>query len=198
MSLKRHNQEQEEAGAGGLRGLARRLAERASSDPRVQDVTRSVRQRAEETRANLKDRADERLEQLMSARDPKGNVQDVLDGRRQQRDVRAGQIRARKTLLAQAQTPHEKRVLQRIVDTTPWAGGQAAAQRYTGLLDALAPGGEAEEEMAVHRAIWSLAERHVLSVSPHGEVRAMPGLLSPSALSAGKRQNERDHDHENH
>ena len=66
-----------------------------------------------------------------------------------------------------------------------WAGGSGQPPRYTALLDALAPGGQAEQEMSVHRAIWALAEREVISVSPHGVVSAVQrgGALVRKPLS---------------
>lgn len=174
----------------GLSGLASRLR----ADPRVQELSSAVRHRAEEVRASVKDRADQHLEHLMESRGAGEDVQGVLAQRRQERDLKAGQLRARAELLALADTPQEKRVLLQVADATPWAGGKGAGHRYTQLLDSLAPSGSPEDEMAVHRALWSLAERQVLSISPHGEVRACPPTLEARVLTRSAVQNDKHND----
>ena len=161
-----------------LGGLARRLAARALGDPRVQEATAGLKHRAGTVRLGLRDRADERLEALLEARAASGSAlsteaEEALRERRQRRQERQAQQLARERLLAVATTTEERRVLMRVLDATPWAGGEGTPIRYTALLDALAPGGEPQQEMAVHRAIWALAEREILSVSPHGHVTAV-------------------------
>lgn len=174
--------------ASGLGGLARRLAKQALDDPRLKETGSQLRHRAEELQAQVRDRADQRLEEAIARRGGgSAEANELLTQRRQERDLKAGKLRARSQLLALADTPHEKRVLLRVIEGTPWAGGEGRTPRYTELLDTLAPSGEAGAEMAVHRALWSLAERRVLSVSPFGEITAQP-------LSRAARVLE-DHDH---
>ncbi|WP_380052099.1 hypothetical protein [Deinococcus petrolearius] len=169
---------------GGLRGAARRLTERARQDPRVQQAAEGLRGRREELRASGRERADTRLEALIEARrERRGEttppeVADLLDARRREREARARQLRERAAFLAQATTPEEGRVLRRVASGTPRLGGEDPEPRYTELLDTLAPGGDPAREMAVHRAVWALAERRVLAVSPHGAVRAGPQTLN--------------------
>lgn len=186
MRLARHlTPEEERAGettqeAGGLRAAARRAASAVWQDPRVQDARAGLQGRAEELRASARERVDSRLEHLLEERygrqgaEPPEAVSTLLGTRRAEREARAARLRARQTLLALAETPEQRRVLGRVVAITPWAGGEAGELRYTGLLDALAPSGSAEAEMGIHRAIWTLAERGVLAVSPHGRVTACP------------------------
>lgn len=174
--------------ASGLGGLARRLAKQALDDPRLKETGSQLKHRAEELQAQVRDRADQRLEEAIARRGGgSAETNELLTQRRQERDLKAGKLRARSQLLALADTPHEKRVLLRVIEGTPWAGGEGRTPRYTELLDTLAPSGEAGAEMAVHRALWSLAERRVLSVSPFGEITAQP-------LSRAARVLE-DHDH---
>lgn len=168
----------------GLGGLARRLASRALRDPRVQEAADGLRRSAENLRSGVLDKADERLESLIQSKhgpayapstaDLPSDVSAALAQRRREREERSSKLKAREAILAVATTTEERRVLLRVLEGTPWAGGERDSPRYTALLDALAPNGDAEQEMAVHRAIWSLAEREVLSVSPHGVVQATP------------------------
>lgn len=168
---------------GQLGGLARRLATRALHDPRLQEAAAGLRRGAENLRAGVLDRADERLEQLIESRGGRASeVDEALAQRRREREDRSAKHQAHAAVLAVATTTEERRVLLKVLAGTPWAGGEGALPRYTALLDALAPSGVAEQEMAVHRAIWSLAEREVLSVSPHGVVSAVP-LHSHPALA---------------
>jgi len=187
--LRRRPEEQEEAektGPGGLREAARRAATSVWKDPRLQDARAGLRDRAGELRGAARARVDERLEHLLEERygrqgaAPPEAVSALLAARRQEREARAARLRARQTLLALAGTPEQRRVLARVAEMTPWAGGEAGELRYTTLLDTLAPSGGAEAEMSVHRALWTLAERRVLAVSPHGVVTACP-LPEPSA-----------------
>lgn len=162
---------------GGLRSAARRVAEAVRRDPRVQDAAAGLRERAQTWRETARSRADTHLEQLVERRyegRPPEALSALLGQRRHEREARAARLRARQALLALAETPEQRRVLTRVAGATPWAGGEAAELRYTLLLDELAAPGSAEAEMAVHRAIWSLAERRVLAVSPHGVVTACP------------------------
>lgn len=186
---RRRPEEKEEAGKtgpGGLREAARRAASAVWQDPRVQDAREGLRERAGELRGAARARVDERLEHLLSERygrqgeAPPEAVSALLAARRQEREARAARLRARQTLLALAETPEQRRVLTRVVGVTPWAGGEAGELRYTTLLDTLAPSGGAEAEMGIHRALWTLAERRVLAVSPHGRITACP-LLEPRA-----------------
>ena len=163
-----------------LGGMARRVASQALSDPRVQETRSQLKHRAEEARAGWRDRADRRLEDMLSAKGS-AETEAILAQRREERDLKAGILRARSGLLAEAVTPEERRVLLRVIEATPWAGGQGQTPRYTRLLDELAPSGDPAAEMAVHRALWALAERRVLAVSPHGEVTACP-LVPTRAL----------------
>lgn len=175
----------EGAAAGGLGGTARRaagtVADTVRRDPRVQDAADTVRGRVRDLRTAAQDRADAHLERLLAESHarrgtaPSAEVAESLARRREERDARARAAQARAALLAQAHTPEQRRVLTRVADHTPDLGGTLPdALRYTALLDALVPGGGAAEEMAVHRALWTLAERRVLAVSRHGEVTACP------------------------
>lgn len=169
---------------GQLSGLARRLANRALRDPRLQEAAAGLRRGAEHLRSEVLDRADERLEHLIQSRggSAPSDVNEALAQRRREREERSAKQQAQAAVLAVATTTEERRVLLRVLASTPWAGGEGELPRYTALLDALAPSGAAEQEMAVHRAIWSLAEREVLRVSPHGVVSAVP-IPSHAALA---------------
>ncbi|GGS04628.1 hypothetical protein [Deinococcus sedimenti] len=163
--------------------VARRTAQ-ALREP-VQDATSGLRSRARDLRDRAAQRADERLERLITER-PGGPPRDpevlaLLAQRREAREARLRQEEAKRTLLSRAQTPAQRQVLRAVLDVTPWAGGTTGQVRYTALLDRLAPGGDPASEMSVHRAIWSLAEAEVLAVSPHGEVTAVP-IRAPLAL----------------
>ncbi|GGL09302.1 hypothetical protein [Deinococcus radiotolerans] len=144
----------------------------------VEEAGAGLRARARDLRDRASQRADDRLERLITERrggapsDPE--VLALLTRRREAREARLSQEEARRTLLARAQTPTQRQVLRAVLDVTPWAGGSAGTLRYTQMLDRLAPGGDAATEMSVHRAIWTLAEAGVLAVSPHGEVSAVP------------------------
>ncbi|WP_291426708.1 hypothetical protein [Deinococcus sp.] len=171
----------------GLGSLARRLAARALSDPRVQEVASGLKVSAETLRSGAQARADERLEMLIEARQarPGGPVNPELNTalaqRRREREERSARLLAREKVLAVATTTEERRVLLRALDAAAWAGGERRAPRYTELLDTLAQG-KAASEMAVHRAIWSLAERHVISVSPNGIIEVTPLGEPPAQL----------------
>lgn len=175
---------------GRVRALATQLAGRALTDPRVQDVTGSLRGRGEELRGQVRDRAEQRLEELIEQRRQERGLSPEVDAalaaRRHEREQRAAQQQIRAQALQHAATPEERRVLTRVADACPLSGGQPPAPRYTALLDALAPGGDAGREMAVHRAIWSLAERRVLAVSAHGEVDFGPLVTGWPVEGAGK------------
>ncbi|THF85060.1 hypothetical protein E7T09_18655 [Deinococcus sp. KSM4-11] len=172
-------------GAAGLGDAARRLGTRALGSARVQGLGAQV----QELRAQAAARADQRLETLIAeararrGETPPDEVALLLARRRQERDEQLERVRARTALLAQGETPEQRAVLTRVAAVTPWAGGETGALRYTQLLDDLAPKGGAVAEMAVHRALWTLAERRVLAVSPHGVVTAIPTLTAvPDAL----------------
>ena len=159
------------AAPGGLGGTARRaagtVADTVRRDPRVQDAADTVRGRVRDLRTAAQDRADAHLERLLAQSHarrgtaPSAEVAESLARRREERDARARAAQARAALLAQAHTPD-------------LGGTLPDALRYTALLDTLVPGGGAAEEMAVHRALWTLAERRVLAVSRHGEITACP------------------------
>ncbi|WP_295816306.1 hypothetical protein [uncultured Deinococcus sp.] len=173
------------ARVAGLGDAARRLGSRALDSARVQELGTQV----QELRASAAARADQRLEALISdararrGQTPPDEVAALLARRRHEREEQQQRVRARAELLAHAGTPDERRVLTRVAAATPWAGGEATTLRYTQLLDDLAPQGGAVAEMAVHRALWGLAERRVLAVSPHGVVTAVPTLTAqPDAL----------------
>ncbi|MBB6016203.1 hypothetical protein ACFP9V_14080 [Deinococcus radiopugnans] len=167
--------------SGGFRETARRAAQSALNDPRVQSAAGLVRDRAEAVRIRVGDTADRNLERLIGeARARRGEatpdeVAAVLETRRRERDARIRRALARQELLNRAETPEQRQILTLVAGVTAWAGGspEAGPLRYTALLDRLAPGGSAEAEMAVHRALWTLAERRVLAVSPHGVVTAV-------------------------
>ncbi len=169
---------------GGFREAARRAAQSALNDPRVQSAAGLVRDRAEAVRIRVGDTADRNLERLIDeSRSRRGEatpeeVAAVLEQRRLERDARIRRALARQELLNRAETPEQRQILTLVAGVTAWAGGasEAGPLRYTALLDRLAPGGSAEAEMAVHRALWTLAERRVLSVSPHGVVSAVQQL----------------------
>lgn len=169
-----------------LGGLARRLATQAMNDPRVKDTREQLKHRADELQAGWRERADERLEGMLVGKGSSAEAEAVLAKRREERDLKAGLLRARSGLLAEATSPQERRVLVRVIEGTVWAGGKGTPPRYTQLLDELAPDGSAEAEMAVHRALWSLAERHVLAVSPHGVVTARPLIPEAQRLPRGE------------
>lgn len=162
----------------GVRASARRAAEAALRTPGFQDTAASLRQRAQELGTAARTRADQHLEGLIeSAHTRRGEstpaeVAALLAQRRHEREVRAARLRARQALLALAETPEQRRVLTLVAGATPWAGGHEPEMRYTTLLDRLVPSRSADAEMGIHRALWTLAERHVLAVSPHGTVAA--------------------------
>ncbi|CAM3625487.1 hypothetical protein [Deinococcus frigens] len=166
---------------GGLRDAARRAAASALNDPRVQGAAGLLRDRAEAVRSRVGEGADRNLERLIGdararrGEDTSGEVAALLEQRRRERDARIRRVQARQELLDRAETPEQRRVLTLVAGATVWAGGAAelGPLRYTTLLDRLAPSGSAEAEMAVHRALWTLAERRVLSVSPHGTLTAV-------------------------
>lgn len=168
-------------GGGGLRETARRAARSALNDPRVQSAAGAVRDRAEAVRLRVGDTADRNLERLIGdararrGEDTPDEVAAVLEQRRRERDARIRRALARQELLGRAENPTQRQILTLAAGVTAWAGGspEAGPLRYTALLDQLAPGGSAEAEMAVHRALWTLAERRVLAVSPHGVVTAV-------------------------
>ncbi|GBF08026.1 hypothetical protein DAERI_210022 [Deinococcus aerius] len=164
----------------GVRAAARRAAETVLQAPQVQDRAASLKERAQELRAAARSRADQHLEGLIeSAAARRGEstpseVAALLARRRREREEQAARLRARQALLALAEGPEQRRVLTLVAQSTPWAGGTEPEVRYTALLDRLAPSGSAEAEMGIHRALWTLAERRVLAVSPHGVVTACP------------------------
>ena len=179
--------ETREKGGLSLGRLARRLAERAAHDPRLKEAAANLRVSAEALRSGAHTRADERLEALIQARQPgealDPELSDALTQRRREREERQARLLAREKVLAVATTTQERRVLTQALAGAAWAGGERPAPRYTELLDRLAQG-DASEEMAVHRAIWALAERHIISVSPHGVVTVVPlgGPVPESAV----------------
>lgn len=166
---------------------ARQAADALRRDPRVQDTAARLKSRVQEVGGAARSQADLHLERLIERAHtrPGDTVPDdvaaVLDRRRREREVRAAAARARAALLACGENAEQRRVLALVAQATPWAGGEAQELRYTGLLDRLAPSGDAGAEMAVHRALWTLAERRVLSVSPHGVVTACPLEAPPRA-----------------
>lgn len=171
---------------GGLGEAARRAAQRVALDPRVRGAAAQL----QELRAGASARADQRLETLIGeararrGQTPPDEVAALLDRRRQERDAKLERGRARQALLAHGQNDEQRRILALVAAATPWAGGAAASVRYTALLDELAPGGSPAAEMAIHRALWTLAEQRVLAVSPHGVITAVQTLppAPPAAL----------------
>ncbi|SEJ14095.1 hypothetical protein SAMN04488058_104114 [Deinococcus reticulitermitis] len=195
MSDQRGDPKKEATGTGlgrQVRGLAKRALQpgqqRGAPAEWAGDLAAEWRSRAEALRSGAREQADARLEALIEQRRTERGrpaapeVDAALEARRRERVQRAERLRRREALLAQARTPDERRVLTRVAAATPWAGGEGEAPRYTTLLDGLAPGGDAAREMAIHRALWSLAERRVLAVSPHGEVTACQDPLDARTL----------------
>jgi hypothetical protein len=166
--------------AAHLGDAARQAADTLRRDPRVQDTASRLKSRAQDLGGAARSQADLHLERLIErahthSGDPvPDDVAALLESRRREREARVAGARARAALLALAENTEQRRLLTLVAQATPWAGGQTQALRYTGLLDRLAPSGDAGAEMAVHRALWTLAERRVLSVSPHGVVTACP------------------------
>lgn len=165
---------------GTVRAVARRAAETVRQDPRIQEAAAGLRRQVQELGSAARLQADRHLERLIEAAHTRqgepipADVAALLARRREAREARARQLRARAALIALAEGPEQRRVLTLVAQVTPWAGGDRDELRYTQLLDRLAPSGEAEAEMRVHRALWALAERRVLAVSPHGRVTACP------------------------
>ena len=169
--------------SGRLGTLARRAADTVRHDPRVHEGVAGVREgwreRVTSLRTAAQDRADAHLERLVTesaarrGEGASGEVAALLEARRTEREARQAVRLAREALLAHARSVPERRVLTLLADHTPWAGGERSGPlKYTTLLDTLAPGGRAEDEMKIHRALWTLAEERVLAVSPHGEITA--------------------------
>ncbi|MBZ9714178.1 hypothetical protein [Deinococcus multiflagellatus] len=179
----REDAQSPEATQSPLRAAGQAAAARVT--PTLQDAAGRLRAGAQGLRDQVQARADDRLERLITERHPGGpsdpEARAVLARRREAREARAAQAQARAGLLAQAQTPEQRQVLGLVAAVTPWAGGEPGEVRYTTLLDRLAPGGDPAREMAIHRALWTLAERQVLAVSPHGVVTA-PQPRPPLAL----------------
>ncbi|ABF43912.1 hypothetical protein Dgeo_2478 (plasmid) [Deinococcus geothermalis DSM 11300] len=171
--------------SGAVRAAARRAAEAVRQDPRVQEAAAGLRGRVQELSSAARLRADRHLERLIEAAHTRqgepvpAEVAALLARRREARETQARQLRARAALIALGDGPEQRRVLTLVAQATPWAGGEAAELRYTQILDRLASSGEAGAEMRVHRALWTLAERHVLAVSPHGRVSACPLAQEP-------------------
>lgn len=161
--------------SGSLRDTLGKAVGNLRNDPRLREAADKVT----EIRARAGERADQRLTELISenrakqGQTPPQEVTTLLEQRRQERNAKLERARARQDLLNQAQTSEQRRVLTTVAAVTPWAGGEIGIVRYTELLDHLAPGGNAVTEMAIHRALWTLAERRVLAVSPHGVITAI-------------------------
>ncbi|PTA67152.1 hypothetical protein C8263_14290 [Deinococcus arcticus] len=151
--------------------------------PALQGAAGRLRAGAQGLRDQVQARADGHLERVITERRAGGATDPdtlaALTRRRAAREARAAQARARAGLLAQAQGPEQRQVLTLVAAVTPWAGGEPGELRYTILLDRLAPGGDPAREMAVHRALWTLAERRVLAVSPHGVISAVAVDAAP-------------------
>ncbi|ACO47127.1 hypothetical protein DEDE109153_05925 [Deinococcus deserti] len=169
-----------------VRGVAGALRR----DARVQQVTSGLRDRARDWRSAASARADEHLERLIQdsharrGSEASGQVTALLEARRQEREAQARAEQARRELMARANTPEQRRILDLVASHTSWAGGTAPQElRYTALLDLLAPSGRPADEMAVHRALWTLAEQRVLAVSPHGVVTACEPPVARAVLS---------------
>lgn len=152
-----------------LTGRAKKLVAGAAEEARTYDL----RGKVGDLRGQWQGKAEERLETLIQRRRQErgesipAEVDAALNARRRELEEQAEQRRFESEVLAQARGTEEKRVLLLVLGSR--RRGEAPP-RYTTLLDHLAAGGEAEREMAIHRALWSLAERRLLSVSPHGEI----------------------------
>ncbi|MFC4639221.1 hypothetical protein [Deinococcus hohokamensis] len=177
----------DDAAEGGKQAGVRAAAETLRRDPRVQQVTGGLRERARDLRSAAAARADQHLEKLIQDSHARrgapapAQVTALLDARRREREAQVQASQARRALLARAGSAEQRRVLSLVARHTPWTGGTATQDlRYTAVLDLLAPTGHPDEEMAVHRALWSLAEARVLAVSPHGVVTACALPASPA------------------
>lgn len=141
----------------------------------LKTVSSQARQWRDKARSRAEERQDEELLRKQARGETLTPAEEVqLAQRRAARERLQRQQEARAALLAQAQTPAQRQVLELLSEHTPWLGGSTGPLRYTQLLDQLAPTGSAEQEMSYHRALWSLAEMRLLAVSPHGEIALMP------------------------
>lgn len=141
----------------------------------LKTVSSQARQWRDKARSRAEERQDEELLRKQTRGETLTPAEEVqLAQRRAERERLQRQQEARTQLLAQAQTPAQRQVLELVSQHTPWLGGSAQPLRYTQLLDQLAPTGSAAQEMSYHRALWSLAETRLLAVSPHGEISLMP------------------------
>lgn len=156
-----------------LISLARQLAlqaaeqaiEKVRTDERLKEAGRSFREGVGDLSAELRERA---------------NRPATTEAAEQAR-IKKQQRLAKQALMMQAQTPHERRVLRLLAEHTDWLGGAGKSVRYTILLDTLG-GRVVADEMAIHRAVWGLAERRVLRVSEFGEISLMKDILNSEGL----------------
>lgn len=147
---------------------------RPAAPDTLREAGTALKHRWQGWQARARALGDERLEKLLEDRaGASPEVEEVLAGRRHEREQQQARLQAREHLLAQAGTPTERRILLRVAERTDWAGGQGEPLRYTELLDTLIHGGDPAQEMLVHRSLWTLAERRVLHVSGHGEITAV-------------------------
>lgn len=162
-------------------------AKRHEAKERAQQLGGKMRssfgERLRGLKMDLRQKADEHLEQLMEDKPLSDEARKLLEERRNVRLEESRSHRAKKQLLAAATTSPETAVMRQVVAATPWAGGEIQILRYTQLLDNLSDGSPASE-MAIHRAIWSLAERGVLSVAAHGAVTACVLAVLPTESEA--------------
>ncbi len=141
----------------------------------VQVASSQARQWQERARDKAAERVDEqrlRRQQRGAYLSPAEAVE--LAQRQAERDKRRRQQATQARYRQAAQTEVQRQVLEQVFLHTPWLGGQLAPLRYTQMLDTLAPNAEPRREMSLHRALWSLAEVRLLSVSPHGEITLSP------------------------
>ncbi len=158
-----------------IKGAVQDAAQTLKQDPTLGNLGGTVRTYGEQ----LRSKADERLERLIKEKHArKGEavptpVDNVLQERKQERDRLRAQTQARQDFLAKAANTPQHKVLQLVALSTPWMGGNLAELRYTSMLDQLAPKGDAASEMSIHRALWTLAEQQILSVSSQGVIVAV-------------------------
>lgn len=162
----------EKSSLSPLISLARQLAlqaaeqaiEKVRTDERLKEAGRSFREGVNDLSAELRERVNR----------PATNEE------AEQARLKKEQRLAKQALMMQAQTPYERRVLRLLAEHTNWLGGVGKSVRYTVLLDTLG-GHVAAEEMAIHRAVWSLAERRILRVSEFGEINLVKEHLEERA-----------------
>lgn len=165
---------------GQVRRSAQELALRLRNSERVREQTEQLRDQAKALQSGWQQRADQHLETVLARRGEtlSAEAEALLLRRRAERERQEQQLRWRRHWVALGQNTEQRRILALVARKTDWLGGQGPELRYTEALDTLASRGRAEDEMRVHRALWTLAEKGTLSVSPHGVVRAVRSAIA--------------------